>query len=139
MISRLDQAPACVELLLFTAGGIRFGVECSSIAGILTLPEAQEIGLSILDLPAALRLACLQEPVCAASRVIVLKGGDASTGVIINGPDEFFMADAADVSPLPALLSATISTPAIRGVARRGDEFILLADFQRALLTKACA
>ena len=126
-------APPSLELLLFRAGGIRFGVECARVAGILTPEEATVRGMAPFDAEPALGLPCRESPPPSCCRVILLKGGETVSGVRIEGPDEFVLVGAGQISPLPALLAATITVPAIRAVALIDQQFILLADFTRVI------
>ena len=128
------RAPLSLELMLFRAGGIAFGVECGQVAGIVSQEEAAARGIDLLDAVELLGLSSSIDPNRSRCRVVLLKGDAEGTGVRIEGPDEFLMAGAGQIFPLPALLAATIAVPAIRAVALVDGAFILLADFARASL-----
>ena len=112
-----------LELVLFGAGGFRFGVEARQVLAARAA-ERDEAPLRVERL-----LALGEEPSSARGRV-VLRVGSGSSGldVAVEGPVELLGVAAASVHPLPPLLAARTRLQGLRALAFVEGQLLPLVD-----------
>lgn len=117
-----------LQVLLFTAGGIRFGACAEQV--LRTSAWAGGDDREFRWFHASLGLAGdsgAGRPVVASVRT---KGGGLAR-VIFDGLDEIVEAEAGDIRPFPPLLERSVLGKGLWGVLARQGSLILLVDFQR--------
>ncbi len=116
-----------LNLLLFSVGGVRFGVDAAQISGTTALADDDDEKPVSLDelLEFGDRPALCREPV-------VLDAASAAGGrlrVVVDGMEDIVAVDAAEIVPLPPAVESRLLDKGIWGVLPRGEQMILLLDF----------
>lgn len=116
-----QQNSVFLELVLFTAGPYRFGVEASRVRGSGELPDyAVPCVESLLSLSGGIgnnRRQCL-----------TIKGNSRNYELSVAVPLELYTLPTESIHPLPAAVTARCKLPGLRGLATTEEGLVLLVD-----------
>jgi hypothetical protein len=125
-----SECPQELRVLIFTVRGVRIGVDADQIAEMLDLEAARARGLAIRyfhenvsfgDMPVQYH----------APKVIIIKGGRAPYGMVIDAPDDIAVVSTSSIRPLPALIRGRDASRAVWGAIVNKDEVVLLVDLYK--------
>ncbi|MDP2168717.1 MAG: chemotaxis protein CheW [Thermodesulfovibrionales bacterium] len=114
-----------INLLFFKAGGLRMAVEASQVSEMMDAEGAANSGLPLVRLDEMLPL---PEGQTTQGKTFLI-GGNKPYGVVVDSIDEIAAVGIDSLRPMPPL--AASGSVAIWGVCLRGDDILLLVDFQR--------
>lgn len=119
-----------LQLLTFTVMGVRMGVDAMQVGRILSVEEADEMGITYSPLH---ELASFRTgPVSYDSpKVLLIKGETPPRGVLVSAPDDMPSFGLDSLRPLPPLVEDSCASGAIWGAAIRNEGVILLLDFDK--------
>ena len=123
-----------LNLLLFSAGGVRFGVDAAQIAGTAAVtnddaakPAWMHELLEFGDRPVVYR-----EPV-----ILVLgTGGAGRRRVVVDAMEDIITVPVDEILPLPPPVESHVLGKGLWGVLPKGGRMILLMDFRLLLKRK---
>jgi hypothetical protein len=118
-----------LELLVFTVAGIIIGVDTEQVAGMISTEQAEEMGMEVSSFHEKISLG--GRSVHYRSPKALLIKDKTPYAIIIELPDDILSVRLDSIRPLPLLLEACTSCPAIWGVAVKQERIILLVDFLR--------
>lgn len=119
-----------LELMVIAMGEVTVGVDTEQIEGMITLAQADEMGVKVCRLqdkiPFMGTRVRLQAP-----KALLIKHAQPYA-VIVESPQDILSVDLDSIRPLPPLLAACNPCKAVWGVAVRGEGLIFLIDFSRS-------
>lgn len=120
-----------LNLLLFSVGGVHFGVDAEQVAGIAVYSGEQADDLHWFHEELAYGDAA---PVYCSPTVITIRTGNApSYRVIIDSMEDIAEVGQNDIGLFPALLEPFVRRSGMWGILSRDGIMVLLVDFQLLL------
>ncbi|RJQ77883.1 MAG: hypothetical protein C4519_12665 [Desulfobacteraceae bacterium] len=127
--------PEEMEILLFSLGAVRIGVDTAQIGGLISPGEASERQVALARMDD--RIGCVGgETGCPAPMVLLIKGEEMSRGLLIDRPEDIVTVKTNAIHPMPVFIQACSRTKAIWGAAIVGDEMVLLMDLYKLDATR---
>lgn len=116
-----------LEILVFSAGGITFGVDTEQVGGVITETEAEALGMELVPFPDKVPSGGIQRRFQTLKALLIK---DAMTfAVAIESPESILSIRLDSIRPLPPLLTACNPCQTVWGVTVREEGIILLIDF----------
>ncbi|MHB8880564.1 MAG: chemotaxis protein CheW [Thermodesulfovibrionales bacterium] len=128
--------PPEMDLLVFTAGGLKMAVDTGGVDCIMGPEEAQQLGVSFCTLNEILEPGKEDSP--AARTVLLYRVGDEDRGLGVDGLDEIMTVPIGAIQPLPWPLSNFAGPRLFWGIVQRGSDLVLLIDLYRLNILKSC-
>lgn len=123
-----------LNLLLFSVGGVRFGVDAEMTAGITEYHG--EVAEDLFWLHDEVGYGGIV-PVYSAPTVVAVRVEDSrSYRVIIDKMEDIAEISSADIQPFPKILEPHVLQKGLWGTTIRGGHMVLLLDFTRLLRHK---
>ena len=140
-----------VQLISFSIGSERFGVQILVIQEIIMMSSITEIPnapdfvegvinlrgniIPVLDLRKRLRLrgAARPEGVKPGTRILVVEIDDNVTGFIVDSVAKVITVPAAKISPPPDIVVAGVQSQYISGVVHLDEGILIILDFRKIL------
>jgi len=128
MTSAIPQAVvAALDIVVFTAGGYRIGVEASQVRASHPMPP--EGGATPTEFLLGLHAAAAT----GGEQVLVVKHAGADREVVVQGPVELHSVAATAIHPLPPLVAARTQLRGLRALALERQRLTLLVDLRSLL------
>lgn len=119
-----------LNLLLFSVGGVRFGMDSELASGVTEYSGEQDGDLFWFH--DELGYGC-DTPVYRAPSVVTVRTADARPyRVIIDALEDVAEISAMDIRPFPVLLEAAALRKGLWGILLQNGSMVLLVDFKRA-------
>ncbi|HRF47450.1 MAG TPA: chemotaxis protein CheW [Anaerolineales bacterium] len=138
------------QIVVFDLNHEHYGVEISSVEGIIKLPEITSVPgapkyvegvtnlrgkvLPIVDLRRRFGLPARSDT--AETRIVVVQMGRHIVGMIVDAVSEVLYLDDSLVEP-PSTLTATTESAMVNGIARLEGRLIILLDLDQILVEQA--
>lgn len=126
----MESELAALDLVLFSCGPVRVGVEARQVRAARGLDHGLEPG-SQRDVAHLLGLNTSVQTV--PKQIVLIKGPAKDQALQVDGPIELVTLPSESIHPLPALLAARTSLRHLRGLAMTGEGAVLLVDIQALL------
>lgn len=137
------------QLVVFTLAGETYGVDIYQVREIIRVPNVTKVPeapdfiegvinlrggvIPVLDLRRRLGMENMEGT--AASRIIIVELADALIGMRVDGVSEVLRVEAGQIEP-PSPYIVDVDSQFVTGIARVGDNLILLLDLNRVLHPK---
>src|SRR5919201_1718459 len=134
------------QLVVFHLGAELYGVEIARVHEIIRLMTVTRVPrapsfvegvinlrgkvIPVVDLRRRFRLPVAEHT--RASRIVVVELGDHVVGIVVDGVSEVLRVNTATIEP-PSPVVAGIDSAYLSGIAKVGDELIILLDLDRVL------
>jgi chemotaxis signal transduction protein len=119
--------PAAILLLTFRIMGTWIGVDTNQVEEILDQGKAAQRKIKVAALHEKINWG-INEVTLAAPRVLMVKGGDSSIGILIDQPEDICDVKLDHLRPLPPLLAGSMAAGVVWGIALIHEEMVLLMD-----------
>ncbi|MBW4054480.1 MAG: hypothetical protein HIU83_03565 [Proteobacteria bacterium] len=129
-----DSAEIRLNVLLFSVGGVHFGMDAELAVEISEYrgEEADDLFWFHKELGYGGDTLAYNEPV-----IIAIRTADSSSyRVIIDKMEDVAEISVLDIRPFPPLLEPVVLRKGMWGIVGRGEQMVLLVDFQRLLQYK---
>lgn len=126
-----DEGDIRLDLLLFSLGGVHFGVDAGQVTGVAVYDGEQADDLFWLH--EELEYGAAAATYVAPTVVTVRTGCVPSYRVIIDKMEDVAELSQNDIRPFPALLEPFTLRKGLWGILPRNGSMVLLLDFQRLL------
>ncbi len=124
-----------LQLLTFTAGGVRMAADMSQIAGMVEPERAEAMGVRLSRLHE--HMLFREGPVIYSHpRVLLIKSSGAPSGIVIDQPEEITSVPIGSIRPLPPLFALCAGSKAVWGAVVRDGGVVLIIDFYKLPLTE---
>ena len=118
-----------LEILEFSVAGVKMGVDVRQVAEVIDFRCVEERTLTVISLPEVMSFGAL-EIHYDFPRVLLPRAEGCSFGILVDRLEEITRFPLDVISPLPALLEASVSPRGvIWAVAAIAGEPVLLVDF----------
>ena len=141
----MEEHSVGLDLLIFRAGGNRFGLDAAQIREILRLSEWQlhrgniagmhhafreEVEISVVEMAAVIGMA---EPMPLEDAKLVLsRSAGPGVGFVIGEPEEMARIEAEDIELLPTLIRPMVKGRGMWGIVDRKEGAVILIDLVEA-------
>jgi purine-binding chemotaxis protein CheW len=137
-----------LQLVIFKLGNESFGVEISTVESIIKmqvitrLPQAPEFIEGVTNLRGKIlpvidlrkRLGLNLTDVTKDSRIIVVGLSGTTVGMVVDSVEEVLRINQEIVEPPPSI-TVSINSKFIQGIAKSGDDLVILLDLYKVLRT----
>ncbi|TAN40367.1 MAG: hypothetical protein EPN25_07850 [Nitrospirae bacterium] len=128
--------PPEMDLLMFTAAGLKMAVDTFGVDCIMSSEEAQQLGVSFSTLNEIFGFG--KEGSRAEKTVLLYKTGNEARGISVDGLDAIMTVPTGAIQPLPWPLSNFAGPRLFWGIVQRGSDLVLLIDLYRLNVLKSC-
>ena len=150
----MDQAPAAEEqqLVVFQLGAELYGVEIGRVHEIIRLQSVTRVPgapafvegvinlrgrvIPVVDLRRRFGLPLAEHT--RASRIVIVELGEHVIGMVVDGVSEVLRVNTAAIEP-PSPVVAGVDADCLSGIAKVGEQLIILLDLDRVLAREAGA
>jgi purine-binding chemotaxis protein CheW len=150
-LKRIPEAEESVQMISFTIGPERFGVQILVVQEIIMMSNITEIPNSpdfvegvinlrgniipVLDLRKRLRLRNYPQPdgQKAGTRILVVEIEGNVTGFIVDSVAKVITVPASKISPPPDIIVAGVQSAYISGVVHLEESILIVLDFKKIL------
>jgi purine-binding chemotaxis protein CheW len=134
------------QFVVFDLAGEHYGVNIAAVEGIIKLQAITAVPhaptfvegvtnhrgkvLPVVDLRR--RFGLPRVPPTKDTRIVVVEMGGATVGLVVDGVSEVLRVDPASIEP-PSPMVASAETTFIRGIAKLGQQLVILLDLAHVL------